>query len=109
MSELVSALNKADELLEVEHYLNDPNVEEVFDYIAKLAVNPIVPHEKIGGLIVRLQAMGAEFHVKKTYYMHLAALDEELDKNVRLKKKNVYASLTEIVNDLVNALKYMYR
>jgi hypothetical protein len=80
--------------------MQDPDLDEALSLVIKLIMKPDVPASKAPELIVRLQAMSAKFAMLKRYYM---TFEKGTDASI---KKNTYASASEAIDKLVDALKY---
>lgn len=98
---MVSAVT---ELNELSKYLNDPDVDYAMDKLVKLIARPNVEHRIVAPLIVNLQALSVKFNLQSKYYMLYS-----VDKEEKTKKKNTYASLSDGLEKLANALKYLVK
>jgi hypothetical protein len=86
------------ELNEIHEFLQDPAVDEAMGIIVKLySVNGHIDPSKVPALIIKLQAYAAQCALKAKYYM-------VFDKDA--KKKNIYFTLEDALNNVVAALKY---
>jgi hypothetical protein len=89
------------ELMEMAAYVNDPIVDEAMDTVVKLSVKgDKLPAGAVAPLIVRLQAMAGQCAMKAKYYTVFEKGPESS------KKKNVYYTLEEALDKIVQALKY---
>lgn len=82
--------------------LQDERVTRALMMVAKLIVKPHVPMSAVGPWIVELQALSMEFHLRFKYYMGQGASEPD----AKL-KKNYYATLSESIEKVVSALKYI--
>lgn len=98
---MVSAVT---ELNELSKYLNDPDVDDAMDKLVRLIARPNVEHKVVAPLIVKLQALSVKFNLQSKYYMLYST-----DKEEKTKKKNTYASLSDGLEKLANALKYLVK
>jgi hypothetical protein len=69
-------------------------------------MNPDVPSAKAPMLIMELQAMSTKFAVMSSIYSTIA---KDKAGTVNNNKKNVYYSVKESIDKLVDALKYVVR
>lgn len=91
-------VSEVTELYEMCEFLQDPVVDKSMDLIVKLYVKEgSVPPATVPNLIVKLQAYAAHCALKAKYYMVF-----EKD----MKKKNVYFTLEDALDKIVQALKY---
>lgn len=98
---MVSAVT---ELNELSKYLNDPDMDDAMDKLVRLIARPNVEHKIVAPLIVKLQALSVKFNLQSKYYMLYS-----VDKEEKTKKKNTYASLSDGLEKLANALKYLVK
>lgn len=101
-------------LSEVAKFLEDDEVMETLEYVVKLIAKPDVGADKAAPLIVKLQAYAFDFKMKAKYYMFIGKhkdvrWDEEDGKPVKGERKNYYLSLSEEIDKLVAALKFVAR
>lgn len=88
------------ELNEIHEFMQDDKVDRAMDYVVKLMMKPDVPAAKAPQLVTELQAMATYFAIQSKFYSVFRKGPEFS------KKKNVYYTLAENMNHLVNALKY---
>jgi hypothetical protein len=87
----------------MKEFMNDPDLDEALDLIIKLIMKPDVPAGKAPELIVRLQALAVKFAMLSRYY---TTFEKGGDSS---KKKNVYYTVSDAIDKLVDAVKYMAR
>lgn len=95
--ELVS---KVQQFVDMHEFMGDDDLDTALGYVVKLISKPDVPAAKAPELIVQLQAISAKMGMLASYYTNL-------EKDSR--KKNVYYSMRDNLNALVDALKYVAR
>jgi len=95
---VIELVNEVSEFTEIADYMNDEHLTEVLGLIVKLISQPDIPATAAIPLIVRLEAMSAEFAMQASYYTNINKSDRA--------KKNLYYSIVESTRRLVDALKY---
>lgn len=98
--ELVSIITVYNDIHE---FMEDDKLDKALDYVVKLMEKPDVPSSKAPALIVELQALSTHFAVQAAKYATIAAGPARSD---AAHKKNLYFSVKEAINRLVDALKY---
>jgi hypothetical protein len=98
--ELVSIVS---EFTDMKEFMSDPELDEALDLIIKLIMKPDVPSGKAPELIVKLQALSAKFSMLSRYYTTFEKGGDSA------KKKNVYYTISDAIDKLVDAVKYMAR
>lgn len=98
--EIVSNISEFNDIRE---FMGDKDLDEALDLIVKLIMKPDVPAAKAPELIVRLQALSAKFALLSRYY---TTFEKGGDAS---KKKNLYYTVTDAIDKLVDAVKYMAR
>ena len=101
--ELISDITEFNDLHE---YMKDPHLDKVMAVVIKLLMTPDVPAAKAPQLIIELQAMSAKFGMLAAYY---TTVGKDKAGTVNNNKKNVYYSVKESIDKLVDALKYVVR
>jgi hypothetical protein len=101
--EIVSEIT---ELNELSSYIQDEQVDKAMEKVVQLVVNPVAAADNPAKLIVGLQALSAVFAMKATYYK---TLDTGRTGSDQAKKKNIYYTMSDSLDRLVDALKYMAR
>lgn len=97
----VEILNKISQFNDISEYMQDEQLTETLVIISKLIANPDIPPAKLTVTITRLQAMSAKFAMLASWYSHVKKDDRA--------KKNIYYSIKEATDRLVDALKYSVR
>ena len=92
------------EVNKIAEKLDDPDVNETLGYVIKLIAKPDIPASVATPLITKLQALSFEFKMKGKYYMLIGKGEPDA-----MMKKNMYISLSEETQELVQALKYTTR
>lgn len=98
--ELVSKLTEFNDMME---FMGDEDLDEALALVIKLIMKSDVPSTKAPSIIVKLQAISTKFALLKRNYMTFQTGPEAS------KKKNTYASASEAIDKLVDALKYSAR
>jgi hypothetical protein len=101
--ELISEITEFNDLHE---FMKDEHLDKVLSIVVKLLMNPDVPAAKAPQLIIELQAMSTKFSVLASIYSTIMKDKAGTDNN---NKKNVYYSVKEALDKLVDALKYVVR
>lgn len=100
---VLESVSKVTEFNDMKEFMNDPDLDEALDLIVKLIMKPDVPSSKAPELIVRLQALSAKFSMLSRYYTTFEKGGDSA------KKKNVYYTVADAIDKLVDAVKYMAR
>jgi hypothetical protein len=87
-------------------YMKDEQLDRAMTVIIKLLANPDVPAAKAPMLIIELQAISAKFGMLASYY---STIGKDKTGTINNNKKNVYYSVKESIDKLVDALKYVVR
>lgn len=95
-------VNEITEFNDMSAYLQDEDVDAAMAKIVLLIARPNVPQSKVGPLIVWCQALSVKFNLQAKHYMLFST-----DKEEKTKKKNAYLSLSDGLEKLANALKYL--
>jgi hypothetical protein len=101
--ELISDITEFNDLHE---YMKDDQLDKAMAIVVKILMNPDVPAAKAPGLIIELQAMSTKFGMLAAYYTTIA---KDKAGTVNNNKKNIYYSVKESIDKLVDALKYVVR
>lgn len=102
ITELVSEIT---EFNEISLYLQDEDVDAAMEKIINLIARPNVPLDKVGPLVVWLQALSVKFNLQGKYHM----LYSTGEKEEKTRKKNTYLALSDDLEKLANALKYLVK
>lgn len=98
--ELVSKITEFNDL---HTFMDDAEVDKALELVVKLLMRPEVPSTKAPALIVELQALSTKFAILAAYYATIASGPSRSD---AAHKKNLYFSIKEAINKLVDSLKY---
>jgi hypothetical protein len=101
--ELISDITEFNDLHE---FMKDEHLDKALAIVVKILMNPDVPSAKAPMLIMELQAMSTKFAVMSSVYSTIA---KDKAGTVNNNKKNVYYSVKESIDKLVDALKYVVR
>ena len=99
--ELISDITEFNDLHE---YMKDEHLDKAMAIVVKMLMTPDVPSAKAPHLIIELQAMSAKFGMLAAYY---TTVGKDKAGTVNNNKKNVYYSVKESIDRLVDALKYV--
>lgn len=103
--ETLKVLSSVVEFNEIHKFMEDEQVDRALELIAKCMYAPAeVPPQRISELIIELQALASKFAVLATYYSGIGK-----DGTKQVQKKNLYFTLKDTIQELVNALKYHSR
>ena len=101
--ELISDITEFNDL---HSFMQDEHLDKALAIVVKLLMNPDIPSAKAPVLILELQAMSTKFAVLASVYSTIAKDKAGTDNN---NKKNVYYSVKESIDKLVDALKIVVR
>lgn len=99
----IDYISEIRELVEISKFMQDDKLDEALSLMVKLTVKSDVPPGAAARLVVKLQALAGVMSAKGKYHM---LFKPEADSP---KKKNVYLSVADSLNNLVNAVKYSVR
>lgn len=92
------------EVDKISQKLDSEDVTQTLAMVIKLVARPDVPASVAIPMITKLQALSFQFKLQAKYYMLVGKGDEDASL-----KKNLYMSLAEETEKLVQALKYTTR
>ncbi len=101
--EIISQITEFNDLHE---YMKDDHLDKAMAIVIKMLMSPDIPAAKAPHLIIELQAMSAKFGILAAYY---TTVGKDKAGTVNNNKKNVYYSVKESIDKLVDALKYVVR
>lgn len=101
--ELISTITEFNDLHE---FMKDEHLDKTLAVVVKLLMNPDIPAAKAPNLIIELQAMSTKFAVLASVYSTILKDKAGTENN---NKKNIYYSVKESIDKLVDALKYVVR
>ena len=94
------------EFNDLHDFMNDEQLDRAMMAIINIIAKPDIPAAKAHILIVELQAISAKFGVLASYYSTIA---KDKAGTINNNKKNIYYSVKESIDKLVDALKYVVR
>lgn len=103
---IVEYISEVDELLEISNFLEDDKVDEALGTIVKIIHKPDIPGKVLAHVMVQLQAISSVCAMRASYYKNLSGARAGTE---GAKKKNLFYSLHEAINELVAALKYLVK
>lgn len=101
--ETISLITEFNDLHE---FMQDEHLDRAMTAIINILMKPDIPSAKAHILIVELQAISAKFGILASYYSTVA---KDKAGTVNNNKKNIYYSVKESIDKLVDALKYVVR
>ena len=106
MESTLDYINQVTEFNDIHEFMNDPELDEALALIVKIMMKPDIQSVQAVALIGKLQAMSAKFAILATYYTTIA---KGPSGSVNNTKKNVYYTMKESIDKIVDALKYLAR
>lgn len=106
MESTLDYINQVTEFNDIHEFMNDPELDEAMAIIVKIMMKPDIPSVQAVALIGKLQAMSVKFAVLATYYTTVAKGPSGSINNT---KKNVYYTMKDSIDKMVDALKYVAR
>jgi hypothetical protein len=103
---ILSLIDEITEFNDMHEQLSDETLDQALALVVKLVMKPDVPAVKAAALIVQLQAMATKFKMQATYYK---VMDVGRSGTEQYKKKNIYFSISDSLDKLVDAIKYQAR
>jgi hypothetical protein len=101
--EMISAVT---EFMEIHLYFKDEDVDEALGTLIKLIAKPNVPPSVAAPLVVKLQALSTKFALMGKFYM---LYDTDETKEAKSRKKNTLLTLSNELEKLSNAVKYLVK
>jgi hypothetical protein len=95
----MTTLEQVNDLYEIAEYMDDPELTQALEFIAKVIFKPDVPFQVVTTELVRLQAIAAKLSLKATWMANV-------DKSNRA-KKNIYYTAAEQIDKVCSSLKYL--
>jgi len=102
----IDLINQVAEFNDINEFMKDDEVDEALALIVKIYTKPDIPSTQAVVLIAKLQAMSAKCGILATYYSTIA---KGPTGSISNKKKNVYYTLKDSIDKLVDSLKYVAR
>jgi hypothetical protein len=96
-----TTLEQINGLYEIADYMQDPELTQALEFIAKVIMKPDIPPNVAAVEIVRLQAIAAKMAMKATWMTNV-------DKSDRA-KKNIYYTASSEIDKTVAALKFILK
>jgi len=96
-----TTLEQVNDLYEISEYMQDEELSQALEFIAKIMLKPDIPLEVAKMQIVRMQAIAAKMQMKATWMANV-------DKSDRA-KKNLYYSAAAEIDKVVAALKFILK
>ena len=88
-------------LYEIADYMQDDELSQALEFIAKIILKPDIPPQVATIEIVRLQAIAAKMQMRATWMANVDKSDRS--------KKNVYYSAAAEIDKVVAALKFILK
>lgn len=99
---LLELLEEIQEVNSISEFMKDENVDQALAQCVKIVAKPDIPPQVAAILITKLSAMCVIFRIKAKNYMLV-----EKDAPKASQKKNIYLTLADSVQELINSLKYV--
>ena len=106
MESTLDYINQVTEFNDIHEFMQDADLDEAMAIIVKIMMKPDIPSVQAVALIGKLQAMSAKFGMLATYYTTSAKGPSGSINNT---KKNVYYTMKDSLDKLVDSLKYLAR
>lgn len=106
MESTLDYINQVTEFNDLHEFMKDSDLDEAMSLIVKIMMKPDIPSVQAVALISKLQAMSAKFAILATYYTTVAKGPSGSINNT---KKNVYYTMKDSIDKMVDALKYVAR
>lgn len=97
----MTTLESIKELKDLNEYIDDADLEEALNTLLKLIAKPDIPHQSLGPLIVKLQAISGKLKVMASVETHLYKKDRS--------RKNLLYTVCDVIDANVQALKYLIK
>lgn len=96
-------ISEVQQFSDLHDYMKDDDIDKALEYVVKLIARPDIPPHAAIKAIVQLQAISAKMGILASHYTNV-----DMDK-ANAKRKNVYYSMRDNIDKLVDALKYITR
>lgn len=106
MENTIDLINSISEFNDIHDFLKDPDIDEALAIVVKIMSKPDVPPTQAVVLIAKLQALSSKFGILATYYSTLGKAASGAPNNI---KKNIYYTMKDSLDKLVDSLKYVAR
>lgn len=106
MESTLDYINQITEFNDLHEFMQDSDLDEAMALVVKIMMKPDIPSVQAVALIGKLQAMSSKFAILATYYTTVAKGPSGSINNT---KKNVYYTMKESTDKMVDALKYVAR
>lgn len=98
---MTTTLEQINDLYEIAEYVNDPELTQALEFIAKVIFKPDIPAQVAVTELVRLQAIQMKLSLRATWLANV-------DKSDRA-KKNLYYTAAESLQQFCQTLKYVVK
>ena len=92
-----------EEFNDLHEFMQDEQLDKALNLVVRLMMKPNVPSSRAPALIVELQALSTKFAILAAQYATIASGPA---RSPQAHKKNLYFSIKEALNKLVDALKF---
>lgn len=103
---ILETVSRITEINDLSDFLQDPYFDEAMELVIKLITKPGIEPAAAQKLIVKLQALSTKYAVLAVTYSTIKRDKAGTTNNY---KKNIYHSLKEALDKLVDSLKYPAR
>lgn len=106
MDDIIDLINQVSEFADIHEFVADEGLDDALAAIVKIIAKPDIPPTQALTLIAKLQALSAKFGILATWYSTAAKGPTGSQNNI---KKNLYFTLKDSLDKLVDALKYIVK
>jgi len=103
---ILSLISQITEFNDLSDFMEDEQLDFALASVIKLIMKPDVPQSYAHKLIVELQGLSAKFSVLAVIY---STIKKDKAGTINNNKKNIYYTLSNALDRLVDALKYSAR
>jgi uncharacterized lipoprotein YddW (UPF0748 family) len=97
----MTTLEQVSGLYEIAEYMDDPELTQALEFVAKAILKPDIPPQVVVTELVRLQAIQMKLSLRATWLANV-------DKSDRA-KKNLYYTAADSLQQLCQTLKYVVK
>jgi hypothetical protein len=98
---MTTTLEQLNDLYEIAEYINDPELTQALEFIAKVILKPDIPVQVAVTELVRLQAIQMKLSLRATWLANVEKGDRS--------KKNLYYTAADSLQQFCQTLKYVVK
>jgi hypothetical protein len=98
---MTTTIEMIDGLYDISEYMEDKELSQALEFIAKIILKPDIPPQVATLEIVRLQAIAAKMQMRATWMANVDKSDRS--------KKNIYFTTAAELDKIVAALKFILK